>query len=552
MASKISTEVIGTSVSANKNELLQKPIKTLGLLICHDLPKPIVQENGDLVKLYSTLLHDERLSFNAWQTWSGEIPHSVNECDAWLISGSPASAYDNDDWIVSLRTFIRQAYSASKPMVGICFGHQLIAHTLGGVVNKHKGQFVAGVRDYMFVGEKEPLSLMALHGDQVLKAPGDATTIASAPYCAHAALRYGDKALTFQIHPEFTARIMKGFIKHDNVVSPMRAPAVVETLKQPLESGRVASLIKNFVLSELSPKRKPLTLLSNEPIKPLMSYALTKTSIGSTELPYGTQTVGLLVCHDLPQQIKELHGDLTELYTGMLRDDCLSFKSWQTWNGELPDNVHECDAWVITGSPAGAYDEDEWVKRLRSFIRDAYDTGVPMVGICFGHQAIAYTLGGVVKKHNSGFAAGVREYNFVGEKEPLSLMALHGDQVLKAPSDATTIASAPYCAHAALRYGDKALSFQNHPEFTAGVIEHFINDGIVPAERAAKSIESLKRPLSSAYVSSLIKDFLLKGRTGSPTLSDVSDDPLDHITSHTSLAMPFSSTHRGCCEGAES
>lgn len=224
-----------------------------------------------------------------------------------------------------------------------------------------------------------------------------------------------------------------------------------------------------------------------------------------------SKIVGLLLCDEISMHAAQRFGDYSNLYADMLRDDKLNFKSWRVFDNCFPRSAHECDAWLISGSRSSAYDDDQWIETLREFLRSAYQAHVPIVGICFGHQVLAHALGGVVEKHNGSFVAGIRDYNFDGEDKPLSLIASHGDQVIQPPPSAATIASAPYCAHAALRYGQRAISFQPHPEFLPALMKTFIENGLVPPEDASDSLESLKRPVSSAHVALMIKNFLLSG-----------------------------------------
>ncbi|MGB8814915.1 MAG: type 1 glutamine amidotransferase, partial [Paracoccaceae bacterium] len=135
----------------------------------------------------------------------------VHECDGWLLTGSKHGAYEDHPFIKPLEDFIRKAYAASVPMVGICFGHQIIAQALGGKVEKFDKGWSVGPTDYDFGGEK--LTLNAWHRDQVTKAPKGATVLACNDFCENAALVYGDRAFTVQAHPEFKDAFVDGLMK---------------------------------------------------------------------------------------------------------------------------------------------------------------------------------------------------------------------------------------------------------------------------------------------------------------------------------------------------
>jgi len=139
----------------------------------------------------------------------------------------------------------------------------------------------------------------------------------------------------------------------------------------------------------------------------------------------------------------------------------------------LPDPDH-VEAALITGSPAGVYDDEAWIGPLIDFIRAGAGAGVPQVGICFGHQILAEALGGKVIKSDKGWGVGRHTYDvvtcpsFVSETCPpvISAAVSHQDQVVALPPGAEVIAASDFTPYAGLYYPDApALSFQCHPEF---------------------------------------------------------------------------------------
>ncbi|MEM8801686.1 MAG: type 1 glutamine amidotransferase [Pseudomonadota bacterium] len=147
-----------------------------------------------------------------------DFPAMTDDAEGWLITGSKYGAYEDLPFIPRLEAFIREAYAADIPQVGICFGHQIIAQALGGTVEKFSGGWCIGRTEYDFDGT--PLALNAWHQDQVTHPPADATTIAETPFCQHAGLAYKGRAFSVQPHPEFDVDAVELLLK-------ARAPGVV-------------------------------------------------------------------------------------------------------------------------------------------------------------------------------------------------------------------------------------------------------------------------------------------------------------------------------------
>ncbi|WP_375451857.1 type 1 glutamine amidotransferase [uncultured Devosia sp.] len=131
--------------------------------------------------------------------------------DAILITGSAAGVYEDHAWLDPLRQFIRDAYSHKTGMLGICFGHQIMADALGGDVRKSDKGWGLGRHRYAvqgrhaFLSNAPPtLAIACSHQDQVLLAPPEAEIILASPFTPHAGLSYRNgAALSLQAHPEF-------------------------------------------------------------------------------------------------------------------------------------------------------------------------------------------------------------------------------------------------------------------------------------------------------------------------------------------------------------
>ena len=183
--------------------------------------------------------------------------------------------------------------------------------------------------------------------------------------------------------------------------------------------------------------------------------------------------IGILACGHAAPEVEEKFGDYPGMFHTLLDGYDFTFENYDVENLQFPGNIRDCDGWLLTGSRHGAYEDHAFIPLLETFIRQAYATHVPMVGICFGHQIIAQALGGHVEKFNGGWAIGLSDYNF-DDIGPVKLNAWHQDQVLRLPDDAKIVASSDFCENAALVYDTRAFTVQPHPEFEGPVINEFV------------------------------------------------------------------------------
>jgi len=150
------------------------------------------------------------LEFVAYSPVRGQMPESIFECDGWLISGSRYGVYDQLEWMIPLQDFVRELAHAAVPLVGVCFGHQIIAEALGGKVVKSDKGWGVGVQRYRidqrqsWMRDHPPsIGLYAYHQDQIVTCPESATVFSGSDFCPFAGLSYGDSIISVQAHPEF-------------------------------------------------------------------------------------------------------------------------------------------------------------------------------------------------------------------------------------------------------------------------------------------------------------------------------------------------------------
>lgn len=196
---------------------------------------------GDYDRIFAQLLGGHGLTFEAFDVENGIFPDGPDTCDGWLITGSRHGAYEDHPWIPSLEDLIRQIRDARRPLVGICFGHQIIAQALGGRVEKFSGGWVVGRTEYK-MGD-DTIALNAWHQDQVVGLPDGAEVLATNALCENAIVAYGPKILSVQAHPEYDGRFFAGLatFRGRGVVPDDQIATALSTLTEPTDNATIAT-----------------------------------------------------------------------------------------------------------------------------------------------------------------------------------------------------------------------------------------------------------------------------------------------------------------------
>lgn len=234
----------------------------IGILETGEVAAELVGRHGDYPAMFQALLRavDPSLEFFTVRVVAGEEPVAPEAADAWLVTGSRHGVYDGLPWIEPLKAFLRACVAARVPVVGVCFGHQILAEALGGKVVKSDRGWGLGVQDYVLTarpswlaGLPDRFSVNALHQDQVVAPPEGATVLARSSHCAYAALAYGDPedpaALTLQPHPEFGPEFMDALLalRAGTSFPAEQAAAARASLAREVHASAWAELIVDFL-----------------------------------------------------------------------------------------------------------------------------------------------------------------------------------------------------------------------------------------------------------------------------------------------------------------
>ncbi len=180
------------------------------------LPENLEKKFGDYPKMFSDLFNELEVSFclKNYDLKNDIFPKKLDNTDLWLITGSSHGVYEKIEWISKLKILINKIYMQKTPMMGICFGHQIIAEAFGGRVEKSAKGWGVGVHKYQRKLNPEWTNEMGdffsgytSHQDQVVFKPKNAFSIYGSNFCPHSILCYDDiekpRLISIQSHPEF-------------------------------------------------------------------------------------------------------------------------------------------------------------------------------------------------------------------------------------------------------------------------------------------------------------------------------------------------------------
>lgn len=185
-------------------------------------PEPIRARHGDFPHWFRLAAGLHSSQIRVIDVMAGESLPLPQAVAGVIITGSGAMVTERAAWSERTAEWIRDAVDGELPLFGVCYGHQLMAHALGGHVDYLPGGREIGTQVIertaaplaQWMGAL-PTSFHAhtTHEQSVITAPDGATVLAQSARDPHQILSYGSRAVSTQFHPEFNAEVMRAYIQ---------------------------------------------------------------------------------------------------------------------------------------------------------------------------------------------------------------------------------------------------------------------------------------------------------------------------------------------------
>ena len=239
-------------------------MKSIAILKTDSVHPQWVAEFGEYPDMFQRvfLAVNPDLMFDVYDVQLGEYPEQLDQHGAYLITGSKAGVYEDHPWLPPLIDFVRILDQAHIPLLGICFGHQLVAHALGGEVSKSEKGWGVGVHEHGWrakpdwvTSKQDSFQVLVSHQDQVQSVASGLQVIAGSEFCPNAVLYKPEHILTFQGHPEFIEDYSRALMihRHDRIDESAMGPALAS-----LEKGHDGLKIVGWMLEFLRCSGSPI------------------------------------------------------------------------------------------------------------------------------------------------------------------------------------------------------------------------------------------------------------------------------------------------------
>jgi GMP synthase-like glutamine amidotransferase len=233
--------------------------RRIGLLECDHVDDRYLHLAGDYRDMFAALLGNadagSKVDLIPYPVSTKGPPASSAECDGWVITGSRRSVYEDVPWIGELSRFVTAVSADGAPCVGVCFGHQLLAHALGGRTEPAPAGWGVGAHRIRITRAEpwmEPAidapNLLFMHQDQVTVLPPGAVVVGSAEHCPIAMFRLGATVLGIQAHPEFAPPYVHALLDARVArIGEERAADARASLDSPVDSAAVGRWLVRFL-----------------------------------------------------------------------------------------------------------------------------------------------------------------------------------------------------------------------------------------------------------------------------------------------------------------
>jgi GMP synthase-like glutamine amidotransferase len=225
----------------------------VGLILCGRLPDRYAGISGNYPALISGMFENREISLEVFDSHLGSLPLDIAAFDGIIISGSPHSVYEDEQWIRDLEAFAREVVDSTTPVFGICFGHQLLARALGGVVEQAEGGWGVGVHTMRVLKhrpwmepDREGLKLLMSHQDQVIDLPDGAVVLGSSVHCRNYLVEFTPTCIGIQGHPEFTTAFARALYEDKQTLIGTLATEAIESLATPSDTRIVQQWVRNL------------------------------------------------------------------------------------------------------------------------------------------------------------------------------------------------------------------------------------------------------------------------------------------------------------------
>ena len=228
--------------------------------------------------------------------------------------------------------------------------------------------------------------------------------------------------------------------------------------------------------------------------------------------------IAILQCDDVLEKLRPDYGSYQHMIQHMFDDmeGSFNFEIFNCKQEQYPDDIHDFDLYITTGSKAGAYEDTPWIKQLIEFVRKLDHQQKKLIGICFGHQIIAIAKNQRVQRSPKGWGIGVAINRIVNtpawmakQKPALNIIVSHRDQIISLPSEARVIVESDFCPYFVVQWNRHFLSIQGHPEWNTNYSRSLMNErrAIIPAERIEMGLNSLCLEPDNKLFTKWILDF---------------------------------------------